>query len=82
MAETSDSDLMETSGGAETNGATIANTKGDDVHKAADGSGSSTPKKTPVKCQACTSCRLKKIRCDGKKPMCSACVRSASDCLY
>ncbi|KAJ1773287.1 hypothetical protein LPJ74_000798 [Coemansia sp. RSA 1843] len=41
-----------------------------------------TPKKMPAKCQACTSCRQKKIKCDGIKPTCAACVRSGAECLY
>ncbi|KAJ2725360.1 hypothetical protein GGI07_001368 [Coemansia sp. Benny D115] len=48
----------------------------------ADAAASTAPKKPPIKCQACTSCRQKKIRCDGNKPTCSACLRSASECLY
>ncbi|KAJ2545621.1 hypothetical protein EV175_005803, partial [Coemansia sp. RSA 1933] len=36
----------------------------------------------PVKCQACTSCRQKKIKCDGIKPICAACARSGAECLY
>ncbi|KAJ2692714.1 hypothetical protein H4R19_006107, partial [Coemansia spiralis] len=39
-------------------------------------------KKQPTKCQACTSCRQKKVRCDGGKPMCAACLRTGADCLY
>ncbi|KAJ2779447.1 hypothetical protein H4R18_003998, partial [Coemansia javaensis] len=39
-------------------------------------------RKPPTKCQACTSCRLKKVRCDGGKPVCSACVRTGAECLY
>ncbi|KAJ2609392.1 hypothetical protein H4S08_004070 [Coemansia sp. RSA 1365] len=41
-----------------------------------------TPKKVPAKCQACTICRQKKVRCDGGKPACSACIKSGADCLY
>ncbi|KAJ2080193.1 hypothetical protein H4R24_003242 [Coemansia sp. RSA 988] len=41
-----------------------------------------TPKKIPAKCQACTICRQKKVRCDGGKPACTACIKSGSDCLY
>ncbi|KAJ2494732.1 hypothetical protein IWW47_004445, partial [Coemansia sp. RSA 2052] len=37
---------------------------------------------TPAKCQACTNCRQKKIKCDGSKPTCSACLRNAAECLY
>ncbi|KAJ2087772.1 hypothetical protein GGI09_006482 [Coemansia sp. S100] len=39
-------------------------------------------KKTPAKCQACTNCRQKKIKCDGSKPTCSACLRNAAECQY
>ncbi|KAI8324109.1 transcription activator AflR, partial [Martensiomyces pterosporus] len=43
---------------------------------------SNATKKAPVKCQACTSCRQKKVRCDGGKPVCTACQRSGADCQY
>ncbi|KAJ1806255.1 hypothetical protein LPJ75_005097 [Coemansia sp. RSA 2598] len=80
MAETSDSEPMETIGADGTNGVGSGNKSEGTL--APNDSGSSTPKKAPVKCQACTSCRQKKIRCDGKKPTCSACIRSSGECLY
>ncbi|KAJ2002652.1 hypothetical protein GGI04_003253 [Coemansia thaxteri] len=39
-------------------------------------------KRLPPKCQACTNCRQKKIKCDGSKPTCSACLRNAAECQY
>ncbi|KAI9249273.1 fungal-specific transcription factor domain-containing protein [Sporodiniella umbellata] len=32
--------------------------------------------------QACTFCRRKKIKCDGKQPMCSSCQLCGVDCNY
>ncbi|KAJ2522170.1 hypothetical protein H4217_000942 [Coemansia sp. RSA 1939] len=49
---------------------------------ASDTPKSPAPRRTPAKCQACTSCRQKKIKCNGVKPICAACVRSGADCLY
>ncbi|KAJ2700586.1 hypothetical protein FB645_004948 [Coemansia sp. IMI 203386] len=82
MAETSDSEPMETSGAGGANGVGSGSGNKSEGAPAPNESGSSTPKKAPAKCQACTSCRQKKIRCDGKKPICSACVRSSGECLY
>ncbi|KAI9505060.1 fungal-specific transcription factor domain-containing protein [Coemansia spiralis] len=88
MAEsTSDSDPRETNGStSEAHSASVgivatpaASTTSKDSPAAA--SMGSVPKKTPVKCQACTSCRQKKIRCDGGKPICAACLRSGADCV-
>ncbi|KAK4077779.1 transcriptional regulator family: Fungal Specific TF [Trichoderma aggressivum f. europaeum] len=31
---------------------------------------------------ACNACRRKKIRCDGQRPVCSACENTQSDCVY
>ncbi|KAJ4859769.1 fungal zn(2)-Cys(6) binuclear cluster domain-containing protein [Trichoderma breve] len=31
---------------------------------------------------ACNACRRKKIRCDGQRPVCSACESTQSDCVY
>ncbi|OMJ19366.1 hypothetical protein AYI70_g3059 [Smittium culicis] len=31
---------------------------------------------------ACTNCRKKKIKCDGKSPKCSVCTRNSQQCLY
>ncbi|KAH7324255.1 fungal-specific transcription factor domain-containing protein [Stachybotrys elegans] len=35
-----------------------------------------------VRRKACDLCYRKKIKCDGKKPLCSHCVTYASDCTY
>ncbi|KAJ1965700.1 hypothetical protein GGI12_000599 [Dipsacomyces acuminosporus] len=73
MAETSDSDRVEASGADSTN-----NTANDKPSNDTGNAG----KKAPVKCQACTSCRQKKVRCDGGKPTCAACQKSGADCQY
>ncbi|KAL6861931.1 N-terminal fungal transcription regulatory domain-containing protein [Trichoderma novae-zelandiae] len=31
---------------------------------------------------ACNACRRKKIRCDGRRPVCSACESTTTNCLY
>lgn len=31
---------------------------------------------------ACVTCRRRKIRCDGKKPICHRCLKSNEDCNY
>lgn len=43
---------------------------------------STDKKKKPVKNQACTNCRQKKIKCDGGKPSCSSCLKGVAECLY
>ncbi|KAJ2345723.1 hypothetical protein GGF43_005147, partial [Coemansia sp. RSA 2618] len=76
MAETSDSDPMEVNGVS--SGSKSEATQTESTPAAPN----STPKKLPAKCQACTTCRQKKVRCDGAKPACSACARSGTECLY
>ncbi|KAJ2653654.1 hypothetical protein IWW40_000348 [Coemansia sp. RSA 1250] len=76
MAETSDSDTMDVNGGS-------SGSKGETTQsESAPTVAHSAPKKPPTKCQACTSCRQKKVRCDGNKPTCSACIRSGAECQY
>ncbi|PVU89023.1 hypothetical protein BB561_005596 [Smittium simulii] len=36
----------------------------------------------PQKAMACTNCRKKKIKCDGKIPSCNACARNKQSCIY
>ncbi|KAJ0131801.1 Uncharacterized protein HZ326_25110 [Fusarium oxysporum f. sp. albedinis] len=31
---------------------------------------------------ACESCRQKKIRCNGGRPMCKRCIETTTDCIY
>ncbi|KAM0791828.1 hypothetical protein ACM66B_004087 [Microbotryomycetes sp. NB124-2] len=40
------------------------------------------PKKKPRTGVACSSCRQKRIKCDGAKPTCSACLASKSTCEF
>ncbi|KAJ1924170.1 hypothetical protein EC988_010405, partial [Linderina pennispora] len=47
-----------------------------------DSNGAAREGKAQAKCQACTSCRQKKVKCDGGKPACTACQRSSTDCVY
>ncbi|KAL1923527.1 uncharacterized protein VTP21DRAFT_8507 [Calcarisporiella thermophila] len=37
------------------------------------------PRRTPI---ACSVCHQRKVRCDGKRPTCSRCVASKTDCHY
>ncbi|KAJ1950269.1 hypothetical protein FBU59_000758 [Linderina macrospora] len=56
-----------------------------DSSERTDGNGAAKESKEPkaqAKCQACTSCRQKKVKCDGGKPTCTACQRSSTDCVY
>ncbi|KAJ2790826.1 hypothetical protein H4R21_006433, partial [Coemansia helicoidea] len=72
MAEASDSDPADagkTSGGGKSEAAAAV-------------AAAAAAKKQPTKCQACTSCRQKKVRCDGGKPVCAACLRTGTECLY
>ncbi|KAI2630840.1 hypothetical protein GGR54DRAFT_584396 [Hypoxylon sp. NC1633] len=39
-------------------------------------------KKRTVSKAACNNCRLKKIRCDGKRPYCTACIRTNVECNF
>ncbi|KAI0480156.1 hypothetical protein GGR56DRAFT_663953 [Xylariaceae sp. FL0804] len=39
-------------------------------------------KKRAVSKAACNNCRHKKIRCDGQRPTCGACIRSSTECNY
>ncbi|KAI1500427.1 hypothetical protein F5X99DRAFT_239715 [Biscogniauxia marginata] len=39
-------------------------------------------KKRTVSKAACNNCRLKKIRCDGKRPTCTACLRAGLECNF
>ncbi|KAI1633796.1 hypothetical protein F4809DRAFT_569424 [Biscogniauxia mediterranea] len=39
-------------------------------------------KRRVVSKAACNSCRLKKTRCDGKRPTCTACLRGGLECNY
>ncbi|OTB06793.1 hypothetical protein M426DRAFT_9225 [Hypoxylon sp. CI-4A] len=39
-------------------------------------------KKRTVSKAACNNCRLKKIRCDGKRPSCTACSRANMECNF
>ncbi|KAJ2902407.1 hypothetical protein GGI21_004560, partial [Coemansia aciculifera] len=54
----------------------------DSDQMAAEPTPTTPQKKTPAKCQACTNCRQKKIKCDGSKPTCAACLRNAAECQY
>ncbi|KAI0146049.1 hypothetical protein F4776DRAFT_390974 [Hypoxylon sp. NC0597] len=39
-------------------------------------------KKRTVSKAACNNCRLKKIRCDGKRPFCTACTKAGMECNF
>ncbi|KAF3065160.1 zinc finger protein [Daldinia childiae] len=39
-------------------------------------------KKRTVSKAACNNCRLKKIRCDGKRPACTACSKAGVECNF
>ncbi|OTA66535.1 hypothetical protein K449DRAFT_390976 [Hypoxylon sp. EC38] len=39
-------------------------------------------KKRTVSKAACNNCRLKKIRCDGKRPSCTACTKASVECNF
>lgn len=39
-------------------------------------------KKRTVSKAACNNCRLKKIRCDGKRPSCTSCTKSGVECNF
>ncbi|XXH05172.1 hypothetical protein Hte_011597 [Hypoxylon texense] len=39
-------------------------------------------KKRTVSKAACNNCRLKKIRCDGKRPSCTACTKAGVECNF
>ncbi|KAI1393793.1 uncharacterized protein F4822DRAFT_25535 [Hypoxylon trugodes] len=39
-------------------------------------------KKRTVSKAACNNCRLKKIRCDGKRPSCTACSKAGVECNF
>ncbi|KAI0841634.1 hypothetical protein F5Y06DRAFT_195478 [Hypoxylon sp. FL0890] len=39
-------------------------------------------KKRTVSKAACNNCRLKKIRCDGKRPFCAACTKAGVECNF
>ncbi|KAI8964083.1 hypothetical protein F5Y11DRAFT_345821 [Daldinia sp. FL1419] len=39
-------------------------------------------KKRTVSKAACNNCRLKKIRCDGKRPSCTACSKNGIECNF
>ncbi|KAI1376755.1 hypothetical protein F4677DRAFT_459573 [Hypoxylon crocopeplum] len=39
-------------------------------------------KKRTVSKAACNNCRLKKIRCDGRRPSCTACTKAGADCNF
>ncbi|CAJ2506123.1 Uu.00g002530.m01.CDS01 [Anthostomella pinea] len=39
-------------------------------------------KKRTVSKAACNNCRVKKIRCDNKRPVCTACARAGTDCSF
>ncbi|KAK6950228.1 hypothetical protein Daesc_008554 [Daldinia eschscholtzii] len=39
-------------------------------------------KKRTVSKAACNNCRLKKIRCDGKRPSCTACTKANVECNF
>ncbi|KAL7626363.1 hypothetical protein AAE478_003135 [Parahypoxylon ruwenzoriense] len=39
-------------------------------------------KKRTVSKAACNNCRLKKIRCDGKRPACTACTKTGVECNF
>ncbi|KAJ1898337.1 hypothetical protein LPJ81_004359, partial [Coemansia sp. IMI 209127] len=81
---TSDSDPRDTNevGARSKSEAQATPTRSTTVHSPAATTTPGTPQKMPAKCQACTSCRQKKIKCDGIKPICAACVRSGAECLY
>jgi len=48
---------------------------------AADATASSNPSQPP-KHIACTTCKKRKLKCDGARPKCGTCQRGAKDCEY
>ncbi|KAJ2837250.1 hypothetical protein J3B01_002262 [Coemansia erecta] len=86
MVETSDSDPMDVNGTSsdpmDVNGVSSGSKSEATQTESTPAVSNSMSKKPPAKCQACTTCRQKKVRCDGVKPICSACARSGTECLY
>jgi hypothetical protein len=39
-------------------------------------------RKGQATCKSCRSCRQKKVKCNGAKPVCQQCEQSAIDCIY
>ncbi|KAI1324929.1 fungal-specific transcription factor domain-containing protein [Xylariaceae sp. FL0255] len=47
-----------------------------------DGDGSKPPAKRRRVALACASCRHRKSRCDGRRPICSTCIELECECVY
>ncbi|KAJ1939062.1 hypothetical protein EC988_007414, partial [Linderina pennispora] len=73
-------------GGSEHTGASAPYQQNYTIKEASVGSGyfpSALASAAPVRLMlSCNSCRKKKIRCNGAKPVCESCQKSSLECIY